>query len=122
MKAAVLREVRTPLQIEDVKISKPGPHEVLVRTACFSGDVSEGEAAARPLRALGTPIADGLGPMPFTAVRCARASASAMRRTRFRSIEPSRMAVAMVFICFCLGAERPQPRNTSASVASRVGG
>lgn len=33
MKAAVLREVRTPLQIEDVEISKPGPHEVLIRTA-----------------------------------------------------------------------------------------
>ncbi|SEK05719.1 S-(hydroxymethyl)glutathione dehydrogenase / alcohol dehydrogenase [Sphingobium sp. AP50] len=32
MKAAVLREVRTPLQIEEVQISKPGPHEVLVRT------------------------------------------------------------------------------------------
>ena len=33
MKAAVLREVRTPLRIEDVKIGKPGPHEVLIRTA-----------------------------------------------------------------------------------------
>jgi S-(hydroxymethyl)glutathione dehydrogenase/alcohol dehydrogenase len=33
MKAAVLREVRTPLQIEDVRIGKPGPHEVLIRTA-----------------------------------------------------------------------------------------
>jgi len=33
MKAAVLREVRTPLQIEEVKIGKPGPHEVLIRTA-----------------------------------------------------------------------------------------
>ena len=33
MKAAVLREVRTPLQIEHVQISKPGPHEVLIRTA-----------------------------------------------------------------------------------------
>jgi S-(hydroxymethyl)glutathione dehydrogenase/alcohol dehydrogenase len=32
MKAAVLREVRTPLQVEDVQIGKPGPHEVLVRT------------------------------------------------------------------------------------------
>src|SRR5580693_5706852 len=32
MKAAVLREVRTPLVIEDVAISKPGPHEVLIRT------------------------------------------------------------------------------------------
>jgi S-(hydroxymethyl)glutathione dehydrogenase / alcohol dehydrogenase len=33
MKAAVLREVRTPLQIEDVQINKPGPREVLIRTA-----------------------------------------------------------------------------------------
>jgi len=32
MKAAVLREIGKPLQIEDVAISKPGPREVLVRT------------------------------------------------------------------------------------------
>ena len=32
MKAAVLRAVKQPLAIEDVEISKPGPHEVLVRT------------------------------------------------------------------------------------------
>ena len=33
MKAAVLYETNTPLVIEDVKVSKPGPREVLVRTA-----------------------------------------------------------------------------------------
>jgi len=33
MKAAVLRQVGKPLEIEDVQISKPGPHEVLIRTA-----------------------------------------------------------------------------------------
>ena len=33
MKAAVLRQVKTPLVIEDVAIGKPGPHEVLIRTA-----------------------------------------------------------------------------------------
>jgi len=33
MKAAVLREVGKPLVIEDLSIGKPGPHEVLVRTA-----------------------------------------------------------------------------------------
>lgn len=33
MKAAVLREVGQPLQIEEVQIDKPGPHEVLIRTA-----------------------------------------------------------------------------------------
>ena len=32
MKAAVLRQVGTPLTIEDVQINKPGPHEVLIRT------------------------------------------------------------------------------------------
>ena len=32
MKAAVLREVKTPLTIEDVQINKPGPREVLIRT------------------------------------------------------------------------------------------
>jgi S-(hydroxymethyl)glutathione dehydrogenase/alcohol dehydrogenase len=33
MKAAVLREVGKPLQVEDVQLDKPGPHEVLIRTA-----------------------------------------------------------------------------------------
>ena len=33
MKAAVFREVGQPLEIEEVSISKPGPREVLVRTA-----------------------------------------------------------------------------------------
>ncbi|WP_448664318.1 Zn-dependent alcohol dehydrogenase [Sphingomonas sp. CJ20] len=33
MKAAVLFEARTPLQIEEVQVSKPGPREVLIRTA-----------------------------------------------------------------------------------------
>jgi S-(hydroxymethyl)glutathione dehydrogenase/alcohol dehydrogenase len=32
MKAAVLREVGSPLQIEEVQIAKPGPREVLIRT------------------------------------------------------------------------------------------
>ena len=32
MKAAVLREVGRPLEIEEVQIDRPGPHEVLIRT------------------------------------------------------------------------------------------
>src|ERR1700742_4402238 len=32
MKAAVMRQVGKPLEIEDVQIGKPGPHEVLIRT------------------------------------------------------------------------------------------
>jgi S-(hydroxymethyl)glutathione dehydrogenase/alcohol dehydrogenase len=33
LKAAVLREIGKPLQIEEVQIGKPGPHEVLIHTA-----------------------------------------------------------------------------------------
>ena len=33
MKAAVLHEVNTPLEIEEVEISKPGRRELLIRTA-----------------------------------------------------------------------------------------
>ncbi len=32
MKAAVLREVGRPLEVEDVELDSPGPHEVVVRT------------------------------------------------------------------------------------------
>src|SRR6185369_5526265 len=32
MKAAVLRELGQPLQIEEVQVDKPGPREVLIRT------------------------------------------------------------------------------------------
>ncbi|HYZ48849.1 MAG TPA: alcohol dehydrogenase catalytic domain-containing protein, partial [Sphingomonas sp.] len=33
MKAAVLFEPKTELRIEEVQVSKPGPREVLIRTA-----------------------------------------------------------------------------------------
>ena len=36
MKAAVLYEPNTPMQIEEISTRKPGPHEVLIRTA-FAG-------------------------------------------------------------------------------------
>jgi FAD/FMN-containing dehydrogenase len=39
--------------------------EVLVFAACYSGDMATGEKAAAPLRSLGKPIADVLGPHPF---------------------------------------------------------
>src|SRR6187401_2186867 len=33
MKAAIFREINQPMEIEEVQLSKPGPREVLVRTA-----------------------------------------------------------------------------------------
>jgi FAD/FMN-containing dehydrogenase len=39
--------------------------EVLVFAACYAGDMAEGERALAPLRALGSPIADVIGPHPY---------------------------------------------------------
>ena len=39
--------------------------EVVVLALCYSGDMEKGKAAAAPLRALGKPIADVVGPHPF---------------------------------------------------------
>ncbi|HUO97213.1 MAG TPA: FAD-binding oxidoreductase [Rhizomicrobium sp.] len=39
--------------------------DVLVFAACYAGAMEAGEKAAAPLRRLGTPIADVLGPHPF---------------------------------------------------------
>ncbi|MCP5372232.1 MAG: FAD-binding oxidoreductase [Hyphomicrobiales bacterium] len=39
--------------------------EVLIFAACYVGDLAAGEAAVAELRALGSPIADVIGPHPF---------------------------------------------------------
>jgi FAD/FMN-containing dehydrogenase len=40
--------------------------DVLVLAMCHTGAVEDGEKALEPLRALGTPIAEHVGPMPYT--------------------------------------------------------
>ena len=40
--------------------------EVLIFAACYSGDMEEGQKAVKPLRALGSPIADVISPHQFT--------------------------------------------------------
>ncbi|HEY7484688.1 MAG TPA: FAD-binding oxidoreductase [Streptosporangiaceae bacterium] len=42
---------------------------VVVVAGMFAGTVEAGESAVRPLRTLGTPIADLMGPMPYTAMQ-----------------------------------------------------
>jgi FAD/FMN-containing dehydrogenase len=39
--------------------------EVLIFAVCYAGDMKAGEAALKPLRALGKPIADVIGPHPY---------------------------------------------------------
>jgi FAD/FMN-containing dehydrogenase len=39
--------------------------EILILAAMYTGDISDGEVALAPLRAVGNPIADVIGPHPF---------------------------------------------------------
>ncbi len=41
---------------------------VVAVMACYAGDLDEGERVMAPLRSLGTPIADVIGPMPYPAL------------------------------------------------------
>ena len=41
--------------------------EILALAMCYRGDLKEGERIAKPLREFGSPIADIVGPMPYTA-------------------------------------------------------
>ena len=43
--------------------------KVLSLFQCYSGDVDEGEQILAPLRRFGEPIADAVGPMPYTVVQ-----------------------------------------------------
>ncbi len=45
--------------------------EVLIFALCWAGEISAGLEAVAPLRALGTPIADVVGPKPFVAWQAA---------------------------------------------------
>ena len=36
MKAAVFREVNKAMEVEEIEVSKPGPREILIRTAAVS--------------------------------------------------------------------------------------
>src|SRR5262249_17764614 len=45
--------------------------EILVLAMCHCGDVEAGKKAVAPLKALGKPIADIVGPMPFVAWQAA---------------------------------------------------
>ncbi len=41
--------------------------DVLILAMCFAGSVEKGEKALAPLRAIGKPVGEHVGPMPFTA-------------------------------------------------------
>ena len=70
MKAAVLRNLAAPMEIEDVEVSKPGPREVLLRVAAvgrccrpdLGRDVHAGQRAEHLLEAAVTELEPVLAP------------------------------------------------------------
>jgi Berberine and berberine like len=49
--------------------TSPDGHPVVAFIICYSGSVEKGEEVIRPLREFGSPVADMVGPMPYTAVQ-----------------------------------------------------
>ena len=48
-------------------LTSPDGHPVVAIILCYSGDIAEGERVVAPLRRFGTPVADLIQPMPYTA-------------------------------------------------------
>ncbi len=49
--------------------TSPDGHPVVAFLLCYSGPLERGEEVIRPLREFGSPVADMVGPMPYTAVQ-----------------------------------------------------
>jgi FAD/FMN-containing dehydrogenase len=49
--------------------TSPDGHPVVAYLVCYSGPVETGEAVLAPLRSFGSPLADTVGPLPYTEVQ-----------------------------------------------------
>jgi FAD/FMN-containing dehydrogenase len=52
-----------------VLATMPDGTPVAAIPVCYNGPIAEGEGVLRPLRAFGAPLADQIGPMPYTAAQ-----------------------------------------------------
>jgi FAD/FMN-containing dehydrogenase len=50
-------------------LTAPDGQRVVALASCYCGDLAEGERVLRPMRAWGTPLADDMKPMPYTAMQ-----------------------------------------------------
>jgi hypothetical protein len=76
---------------------------------CYAGTVEEGEKAVRPLREFGSPLADLVGPKPFTAHQAMLDAAQAPRR---RSSPTPRNSPRRSRRCWSSNWEAPQAAST----------
>jgi FAD/FMN-containing dehydrogenase len=50
-------------------LTGPDGNRVIALVACYAGSIDEGERILAPLRLFGSPIADMMGPLPYTALQ-----------------------------------------------------
>ena len=51
-------------------LTSPDGVPVVALIGCYAGDMEKGEAAVKPLREFGTPVADLVQPLPYTQMQC----------------------------------------------------
>ena len=49
-------------------VTGPDGNKAVAILACYSGDLADGERVLAPIRAFGPPVADLIGPMPYSAI------------------------------------------------------
>jgi FAD/FMN-containing dehydrogenase len=85
---------------------------VLALAVCYTGDLEEGQRVVAPLRGLGTPVADQIGPMPYSALLGLAAQNEVRgRQVHVRSMFLDRLDADL------LGAIVSQTRTLSAPIA-----
>jgi FAD/FMN-containing dehydrogenase len=91
---------------------------VVIAAACYSGPVERGEAALAPLRAIGSPLFDLSGPMPFlSAQQLFDAEYPDGRRYYWKSTYLSRLDDEVADALAAHAARRPSPLTSIDVVA-----
>ncbi len=95
--------------------------EVLVLALCYVGDPADGQRTIAPLRALGQPIAEAVGPMPFAAWQQAfDPLLTAGRRNYWKSHDFVELGDAAIDLMVASAARLPSP-ETEIFIASLGG-
>jgi FAD/FMN-containing dehydrogenase len=86
---------------------------VIVLVGCWSGPLSEGERATRPLREIATPLADLSGPMPFVeAQRTFDPDYPRGGRYYWKSLHLDDLSAEVIDFAQRIGGDRPTPHST----------
>ena len=92
--------------------------EILAFAACYAGDIADGEKAMARLRALGEPIADVIGPQPFTGMAGGLRSGADTRGAQLLEEPRFHRPVRRGHRRSCSARLRPCPtRNAKSSLA-----